>query len=231
MGRVAEAVGVIAETPIFSDETPAIGVIQLRSRARRLKADGLDVAHHRLPAVDDARPTSRQRGRCKSTSSRRAEGVREGTEDSDLLLVATLARARQTRRAAAPLGSEVQRLDRADADIVMFLYHKEDPEQLPNGGTLTELIVAKHRNGPTGTIKLSLVRAVHAVRPTTAKCQPNRKTCGCRWGIGEEDSRGGSLLRRRRRVDRLHPRVRAARHRLRAAGHQPLADGGRHAQR
>jgi replicative DNA helicase len=151
--RVAEAVGVIAETPIFSDETPAIGLMQLKSRSRRLKADGLDVV-----LIDYLQLMTPPDG--LDNHSLEIDAITSGLKalakelKIPIVLLAQLSRDHD-KRSERPRLSDLKYGGEADADIVLFLYRKEEPEQLPNGATLTELIVAKHRNGPTGTIKLS----------------------------------------------------------------------------
>jgi replicative DNA helicase len=155
VGRIAEAVGVIAETPIFSDETPAIGVFQLRSRARRLKVDGLDlliIDYLQLMSTGDEYDT---RALQIGTITAALKGFAKELK-IPIVLLSQLSR-EHDKKGERPRLSDLRDSGsiEQDADIVMFLYHKEEPEQLANGGTLTELIVAKHRNGPVGTIKLT----------------------------------------------------------------------------
>lgn len=152
---ISRAFGRLAEAPIFIDDTPGIGVMELRSKARRLMAEhGLD-----LVIVDYL----------QLMHSRRAENrVQEISEISrglkalarelnvPVLALSQLSRAVETRSDHRPLLSDLRESGslEQDADVVIFIYRDEiyNPDTDKRG--IAEIIVAKHRNGPTDTVHL-----------------------------------------------------------------------------
>jgi replicative DNA helicase len=154
--RVAEAMGILADRSILSDETPAIGLAQVRARARRVAQDrGLDllvIDYLQLmstPGTYDTR--AMEVGAVTSGLKALAKELK-----IPILLLSQLSRDHD-KRGERPRLADLRDSGcvEQDSDIVLFLYRKDDQEPLPNGSHLTELIIAKHRNGRTGTIKLS----------------------------------------------------------------------------
>lgn len=154
-GRIAQAIGELAAAPLFIDETPAVSMFEVRSRARRLKSEhGL-----RLLAIDYLQLM----GAHEKHNNRTLE---IGAITSDLkklakelkvpiLLLSQLSRDIE-KRGGRPKLSDLRDSGsiEQDSDIVMFLWRPETPD--PNeDDNMTELIIAKHRGGPVGTVKLS----------------------------------------------------------------------------
>ena len=149
--RVAEAVNALAASTMFVDETPSITAFEVRSRARRLKAEhGLDLL------VIDYLQLMGTSGRYDNRTLEigAITGALKGLAKElkiPILLLSQLSREGE-KRGGRPKLSDLRDSGsiEQDADIVLFLYR---PENADHG--VTELIVAKHRNGPIGTVKLS----------------------------------------------------------------------------
>jgi replicative DNA helicase len=164
--RFTHAVEVLGDTSLFLDDTPAITPLQMRAKSRRLHMEhGLD-----LIVVDYLQLMSgggRFENRVQEVSfiSRQLK-VLARELNVPVLATAQLSRAVEQRADKHPLLSDLRESGsiEMDADVVMFLYRSEQPET----NTLVDVIVAKHRNGPTGTVKLvfqsELAKFENAVR-------------------------------------------------------------------
>jgi replicative DNA helicase len=152
-----EAVGRLSETRIFIDDTPSITTNQLRTKCRRLYAEhGLDmVMIDYLQLMQAERPTN-NRVQEISEISRGLKGLAREL-NVPVVAAAQLSRAVEQRQEKRPLLSDLRDSGsiEQDADIVMFIYRDEyynpDTTERPN---IAELNIAKHRNGPTGTVDL-----------------------------------------------------------------------------
>lgn len=152
-----EAVGRLSETAIFIDDTPSITTNQLRTKCRRLYAEyGLDMIIIDYLQLMSAERSTNNRVMEISEISRGLKGLAREL-DVPVLAAAQLSRAVEQRQDKRPLLSDLRDSGsiEQDADIVMFIYRDEyyNPEttERPN---IAELNIAKHRNGPTGTIDL-----------------------------------------------------------------------------
>src|SRR3989338_1321205 len=148
--KLGEAMGVLAEAPIFIDDTPALSVMEMRTRARPLQME-----HKIRLLVVDYMQLARSRN-----LENRVQEVSEISQalknlarelDIPVLAISQLSRAVEARGEPRPQLSDLRESGsiEQDADIVMFLY-REDPEDKEN----INLFVAKHRNGPTGDFPL-----------------------------------------------------------------------------
>jgi replicative DNA helicase len=152
-----EAVGRLSETRIFIDDTPSITPLQLRTKCRRLYAEhGLDLVMIDYLQLMQAERSSNNRVMEISEISRALKGLAREL-DVPVLAAAQLSRAVEQRSDKRPLLSDLRDSGsiEQDADIVMFIYRDEyynpDTTERPN---IAEVNIAKHRNGPTGTIDL-----------------------------------------------------------------------------
>ena len=155
--RLAEAIGTLAATNIFIDDTPSITPLQLRTKCRRLYAEhGLDLVMIDYLQLMQAERTSNNRVQEISEISR---GLKALARELDVPVVAAsqLSRAVENRQDKRPQLSDLRDSGsiEQDSDIVMFIYRDEyyNPEttERPN---IAEINIAKHRNGPTGVIDL-----------------------------------------------------------------------------
>jgi replicative DNA helicase len=172
--RLIEASGVLSEANIYIDDTPQSSMSQLRSKARRLHNErGLDliVVDYLQLAQGDTRNDNRVQE--ISFISRSLKALAREL-DVPVLAVSQLSRAAEFRASHRPQLSDLRDSGsiEQDADIVMFIYRDEyyyspeewarehGEEEYPRG--VADIIISKHRNGPTGEIKLRWV-------PRTAK--------------------------------------------------------------
>lgn len=149
--KLSDAMGVLAEAPLFIDDTPGISVLEMRTKARRLKAEhnlGLIVVDY-LQLV---------RGRNLENRVQEVGEISQGLKNLarelkiPVVALSQLSRAIEHRGSgSAPQLADLRESGsiEQDADVVMFLY-REDPEDLSN----MKLSIAKHRNGPLRTIDL-----------------------------------------------------------------------------
>jgi replicative DNA helicase len=171
--RLSEALGRLSEAPIYVDDTPSIGVMELRARARRLHAEhriGLVVIDYLQLMHAHGRLENRQQEISEITRALKAL-ARE--LNVPVLALSQLSRAVEQREKRRPQLSDLRESGaiEQDADVVAFIYF--DPDAPAEKRDLAEIIVAKQRNGPTGSISLTFLRdhgRFHA--PETARVPP-----------------------------------------------------------
>ena len=158
LDRLWEASARLAEADIQIDATPGLSVMDVRSRARQLKAAvGLD-----LIVIDYLQL---MQGRRHGTDNRQHEvteisrGLKALARELDVpvLALSQLSRSVELRQSKQPMLSDLRESGslEQDADIVMFLYREDyykGADATPSH--ITDLIVSKHRNGPTGKVTL-----------------------------------------------------------------------------
>jgi replicative DNA helicase len=152
-----QATGRLSDLPLYIDDTPSISVLQMRTKARRLHAEhGIDlilVDYLQLMTAGDMRNESRVQE--VSYISRSLKGLAREL-DVPLVAISQLSRAVEQRSDKRPILADLRASGslEQDADVVMFIYRDElynpDTEQQ----NIAEVIIAKHRNGPTGTVQL-----------------------------------------------------------------------------
>ena len=148
----------VSKASIYIDDTAGINVMDLRSKARRLKAEhGLD-----LIVIDYLQL---MQGRARSSSDNRQQEISEISRslkalarelDVPVVALSQLSRSVESRTVKKPMLSDLRESGslEQDADIVMFLYREDYYDQETERKNITEVIIAKHRNGPIGTIEL-----------------------------------------------------------------------------
>jgi replicative DNA helicase len=167
--RIMNAIGVLSEAPIYIDDSPQMKVVEMRSKARRLNFEhGLDliiVDYLQLMAGD-----SRNENRVQEIGyiSRALKGLAREL-NVPVIVVSQLSRAVEWRASHKPQLSDLRESGsiEQDADIVMFIYRddyyfteKDWQEQHPDEAYpagIADIIIAKHRNGPTGEVKLHFI--------------------------------------------------------------------------
>ncbi len=155
--RLSIALGRLGEAKIFIDDTPGISVMELRAKARRIKAEhglGLVVIDY-LQLMRTRKQENRQQE--ISEISRSLKGLARELE-VPVIAMSQLSRAVEQRQDRRPMLSDLRESGaiEQDADIVMFLYSEPELEQ----NNAIDLIVAKQRNGPTGSVRLFFSREV-----------------------------------------------------------------------
>ena len=139
--KLANTMGELSEAPIYIDDTPGISINEIRAKCRKLKLEkniGLVVIDY-LQLVQG--------------SSKRAQGSRE---QEISIALSQLSRAPEQRPDHRPMLSDLRESGaiEQDADIVMFLYRDDYYNEDSEDKGLAEVILAKHRAGSTGTVKL-----------------------------------------------------------------------------
>jgi replicative DNA helicase len=153
--RLVQAVGVLSEAPIFVDDTPALSLVEMRSKARRLHSEqglGLLIVDY-LQLMQGA--NSENRVQEISAISRGLKAVAREL-DIPVLALSQLSRAPEQRPNHEPMLSDLRESGsiEQDSDIVMFIYRDVIYNRETERPHVADIIVAKHRNGPVGKIHL-----------------------------------------------------------------------------
>jgi len=152
----AEAIGHLSELPIYIDDTPSITVLQLRTKCRRLTSErGLDMIFVDYLQLMDSDFRSENRVQEVSYISRSMKGLAREI-DVPLMTASQLSRAVEQRQDKHPVLSDLRDSGslEQDADIVMFIYRDELYNENTESPNIADLMIAKHRSGPTGTVQL-----------------------------------------------------------------------------
>lgn len=156
--KLINAADQLSRAPIYIDDTAGITVMELRSKARRLKAE-----HDLQLIVIDY--LQLMQGRSSKNSDNRQQEISEISRslkalarelNVPVIALSQLSRSVESRQVKKPMLSDLRESGslEQDADIVMFLYREDyyDPET--ENKNITDVIIAKHRNGPVDTIQL-----------------------------------------------------------------------------
>lgn len=153
--RLTDACDKLYESPIYIDDTPGISVAEMRSKARRLKSEhGLDlIIVDYLQLMQGRNAESRQQEISEISRSLKAM-ARE--LKVPLIALSQLSRSVESRQDKRPMLSDLRESGalEQDADIVSFLYREDYYDKETENQHITEVILAKHRNGPVGSVKL-----------------------------------------------------------------------------
>jgi len=154
--RLVEAAGPLSQAPIYIDDTPGITVMEVRSKARRLKIEkglGLIIIDYLQLMSGRGRAENRQQEISEISRSLKAL-ARE--LHVPIIALSQLSRAPESRNDHRPVLSDLRESGaiEQDADLVAFLYRDEYYNPDTDKKNIAELIIAKQRNGPTGTVEL-----------------------------------------------------------------------------
>ncbi len=154
------AAGLLSESSIYIDDTPAMTVLEMRSKARRLKAES-DIGLVIVDYLQLMHGLGRQENRQQEISeiSRSLKALAKEL-DVPVMALSQLSRAVESRGGdRRPILSDLRESGaiEQDADVVAFIYRQEVYERSPENMGLAEIIVGKQRNGPTGTVKLAFL--------------------------------------------------------------------------
>lgn len=156
--KMSHAVGALAGAGIFIDDTPGISVTEIRSKCRRLKKErdlGLIVIDY-LQLVQ-GRGDNRQQE--VSDISRTLKQVAREL-DVPVIALSQLSRGVEQRQNKRPMMSDLRESGsiEQDADIVAFLYRDDYYDKETEKKNIVEVIIAKQRNGPVGTVELAFIK-------------------------------------------------------------------------
>jgi len=160
-GKLSQALGTLSEASVYIDDTAAIGVLEMRAKCRRLKAEhGLDLV------IVDYIQLMQGRGRFESRTlevaaiSRALKGLAKELH-VPIIILSQLSRAPEARSDHKPMLSDLRESGalEQDADVVILLFRPDQyPDCKPEDQGLIELNIAKQRNGPTGTVTLTFLK-------------------------------------------------------------------------
>jgi len=160
-GRLSHALGTLSEARIFIDDTPGIGVLEMRAKARRLTAEhGLDMLIVDYIQLMQGRGRFENRTLELASISRALKGLAKEL-NVPVIVISQLSRAPEARSDHRPLLSDLRESGalEQDADVVILLFRADQyPDSKPEDEHVAELNVAKQRNGPTGVIRLAFLR-------------------------------------------------------------------------
>ena len=153
---LGHAISSLSQIPIFIDDTPNISVTEMRSKCRRLKAEnGGALGLILIDYLQLMEGSSDNRVQELSKITRSLKGLAREL-NVPIISLSQLSRGVESRTNKRPMMSDLRESGsiEQDADLIMMLYREEyyDPDTPDRG--LAEVIIAKHRNGPTGTVKL-----------------------------------------------------------------------------
>jgi replicative DNA helicase len=163
-GRLSQAIGTLSETKIFVDDTPSIGVLEMRAKCRRLAAEhGLNLVIIDYIQLMQGRGRFENRTLELASISRSLKGLAKELS-VPIVVLSQLSRAPESRADHRPQLSDLRESGalEQDADVVIFIFREDqyvDRSQPPTDAQgVAELIVGKQRNGPTGVVKLAFIR-------------------------------------------------------------------------
>jgi len=156
--KLTDACDKLYQSPIYIDDTPGITVSEMRSKARRLKSEhGLDliIVDYLQLMQGSSRRSNENRQQEISEISRSLKALARELK-VPLIALSQLSRSVESRQEKKPMLSDLRESGalEQDADIVSFLYREGYYNPESDRKDITEVIVAKHRNGPVGTVEL-----------------------------------------------------------------------------
>lgn len=162
--RIGHAMGTLSEAPIYIDDTPANTVMQIRTKARRLQAEhglGLIVVDYLQLMESHKYYGGDNRVQEVAEMSRNLKGIAREL-NIPVLALSQLSRAVETQKPAIPKLAHLRESGsiEQDADVVMFIYRKAADRGYrledipPDERNIAEIHIAKHRNGPTGMVRV-----------------------------------------------------------------------------
>ena len=161
-GRISHALETLSSMKLFIDDTANIGVLEMRAKSRRLQAEhGLSLLIVDYIQLMSGRGRFENRTLELASISRSLKGLAKELR-VPIVVLSQLSRAPESRSDHRPQLSDLRESGalEQDADVVVLIYrddvYNRDPNS-PDAGT-AELILAKQRNGPTGTVRLAFLR-------------------------------------------------------------------------
>jgi len=155
--KLSEAMGELAEAPIYIDDTPGLSVLEMRTKARRANHDhplGLVIIDY----LQLMQGSGRDNGNRVQEVSEISRGLKLIARELNVPVIALsqLSRSVESRSPQIPQLADLRESGsiEQDADIVMFIYREAYYNPETERENITDLIISKHRNGPTGKVEL-----------------------------------------------------------------------------
>ncbi len=156
--KLVEAASKIAQADIYVDDTPAISVLEMRAKSRRLHKES-PLSMIVVDYLQLMRGSSRSQERREQEISEISSSLKALAKELKLPVIALsqLNRAVETRQDKRPVMADLRESGaiEQDADIIGFVYRDEVYNQETPDKGIAEIIIGKHRNGPVGTVRLS----------------------------------------------------------------------------
>lgn len=154
--RINDAMSTLSELAIYIDDSPSSNVLEMRTKARRLQMEkGLDMLVIDYLQLMEGRTRSENRVQEISEISRSLKGLAREL-DIPVIAVSQLSRAVEQRPKKIPQLADLRESGsiEQDADVVIFIYREDYYEKDSERPNVADIIIAKHRNGPTGQLEL-----------------------------------------------------------------------------
>ena len=154
--RIGHAMGILSESPIYIDDSATTNIMEMRTKARRLQSEyGLGLLIIDYLQLMEGRASTENRVQEVSEISRGLKGLASEL-NIPVLALSQLSRAVEMGNPPIPKLSHLRESGsiEQDADVVMFIYREEYYKKGSDKRGIAEIIVSKHRNGPTGQIEL-----------------------------------------------------------------------------
>jgi replicative DNA helicase len=158
--RLSQTLATLAEAKVFIDDTASIGVLEMRAKSRRLKAEhGLNLLIVDYIQLMQGRGRFESRQQELASISRSLKGLAKEL-NVPIVALSQLSRAPEARADHRPQLSDLRESGalEQDADVVAFIFRADQYEQKEETEGVAEIIVGKQRNGPTGTVRLAFLR-------------------------------------------------------------------------
>ena len=156
--KLASTLGVLSDAPIYIDDTPGISIMEIRAKCRKLKMEkniGMVVIDY-LQLIQGSGKRNSSREQEISEISRSLKVLAKELE-IPVIALSQLSRGVESREDNRPMLSDLRESGaiEQDADIVVFLYRDDYYNEESEEKNVAEVILAKHRGGSTGTVKLA----------------------------------------------------------------------------
>lgn len=157
-GRLTRAAGMLSEAPVYIDDTPALTVLEMRGKARRMKAE---IGELGVIVVDylQIMGTSKHAQNRENAISEVSRSLKALAKELNVPVIALsqVNRNIDLRPDKRPMMADLRESGaiEQDADLIIFLHREDAEQQTGSAATLAEFIIAKHRNGPRDTVKVA----------------------------------------------------------------------------
>jgi replicative DNA helicase len=154
--RIGQAMGVLSEAPLYIDDSPMTNVMEIRTKARRLQMEhGLGLIVLDYLQLMEGRGNTDNRVQEIAEISRALKGLAREL-NIPVLALSQLSRAVEAQNVPIPKLAHLRESGsiEQDADVVMFIYREDYYKPETERKNIADVIIAKHRNGPTGKLEL-----------------------------------------------------------------------------
>lgn len=154
--KIAHTLGPLSEAPIYIDDTPGLSIMEIRAKCRRLKLEknlGMVIIDYLQLMQGRGRIENRQQ---EISEISRSLKILAKEINVPVITLSQLSRAPEARSDRRPILSDLRDSGaiEQDADMVMFIYRDDYYNEETEKKNIAEIIIAKHRNGSTGTLEL-----------------------------------------------------------------------------